>query len=279
MIQEAFNKAAKTYDSVAFLQGAVCEALVTRLAFFHPEKGILLDMGCGTGFGAKMLAEKHLPLSIIGFDLAFGMLTETCQKIRGSRVRLVCANAHSLPFRENSAQFIFSNMSLQWCENLQLVFKESLRVLKPQGVFVFSMVGPDTLRELRASWLEADPNHSHVNSFMDMHEVGDLLLQIGFSDPVLDVEPYGVAYDSVYELLKDLKALGSSKLDKKVYPGLTTRKSLAAVAECYEHYRTPEGTLPVTYEIIFGVGKKCGEKKLSRNEVFVPLSKIGGRVK
>lgn len=258
MIQKFFDKAAKTYDTVSFLQRAVCEALIDRLTFFQPEKGILLDIGCGTGLGAKAIAERYQSLYVVGFDVAFKMLTESKHKISLNGVDFICANAHLLPFRENSADFVFSNMSLQWCENLPLVFHETLKILKTGGTFLFSTVGPDTLKELRASWLKVDPHYSHVNSFMDMHDVGDLLLRAGFLDPVLDRELLCTTYHSVYELLKDLKTLGSSKLDKKIYPGLTTRKSLAALADHYERYRTPEGILPVTYEIIFGVGKKCG---------------------
>lgn len=285
MIQKFFNKAAKTYDSVAFLQRAVCEELGNRLEFFQPEKissrvrkRTLLDLGCGTGYGVKILMEKYPALNVIGLDLAFGMLTESRQKIDSDKGDLVCSNAHILPFQNNSVEFIFSNMSLQWCENLHLVFQESLRVLKTNGILLFSMPGPDTLKELRASWIDADPNHSHVNSFIDMHDVGDKLLQAGFSDPVLDVEFYGVLYDSVYDLLKDLKTLGSSKLEKKMYPGLTTRRNLAKVGASYERYRTPKGSLPVTYEIIFGVAKKGENKMHHGNEVFVPISKIKRRV-
>lgn len=250
MIRLSFNKAAKTYDSAAFLQRAVSEELVSRLDGLEGDKKNILDIGAGTGFATRFLIEKYPDSWVIALDFSWNMLIE-------ARVNtVICADAHTLPLQNHSVDFIFSNLCFQWCQNLQTVFQECLRVLKKNGILLFSTLGPDTLQELRTSWLQVDPNHQHVNQFLDMHDVGDLLLKVGFADPVLDRDPYGLAYPSPYDLLKDLKTLGSIKLEKPLRCGLTTRQDLVKMAACYERYRTPEQVLPATYEVIFGIARK-----------------------
>lgn len=250
MIRFAFNNAAKSYDSAAFLQRAVSQELINRLAELENDKNIILDIGAGTGFATRALMEQYQDAWIIALDFAWNMLAQ-------ARVdTLVCADASLLPFQNHSIDIIYSNLCFQWCQNLKLIFQECLRVLKPGGVLLFSTLGPDTLQELRTSWHTVDAQHTHVNVFLDMHDVGDLLLQIGFVDPVVDRDHYGLVYPTVYDLLKDLKTLGSVKLDKTIRRGLTTKRDLAKMAACYEQYRTSEHVLPVTYEVVFGIATK-----------------------
>lgn len=249
-VRRSFNKAAKTYDSAAFLQRTVSEELVSRLSELESDKTIILDMGAGTGFATRFLIEKYPDSWVIALDFSWNMLIE-------ARVNtVICTDAHMLPLQNHSVDLIFSNLCFQWCQNLQTVFQECLRVLKKGGILLFSTLGPDTLQELRTSWRTVDAQHTHVNSFCDMHDVGDLLLQVGFVDPVVDRDHYGLVFPTVYDLLKDLKTLGSIKLDKTIRRGLTTKRDLAKMADCYEQYRNSEQLLPVTYEVIFGIAKK-----------------------
>ena len=144
---------------------------------------------------------------------------------------------------------------MQWCNDLNAALLEARRVLKPGGLFVFSTFGPDTLKELRYSWSKVDDSH-HVNQFIDMHDIGDALLQDGFAEPVMEAEVMTVTYHSVDEIMHDLKAIGANVTantphKKQINKGLTGKSVLQTVRQAYESFRRGD-VLPATYEIVYG---------------------------
>ena len=116
----------------------------------------------------------------------------------------MCGDAERLPLADGSIDLILSNLMLQWCDP-DRVFAEFRRVLAPNGLLTFTTLGPDTLKELRSAWGQVD-SHTHVNQFIDMHDIGDSLVRNGFAAPVLDVERYTLSYLDVRKLAADLKA-------------------------------------------------------------------------
>jgi malonyl-CoA O-methyltransferase len=183
-------------------------------------------------------------------DSALGMLRVAAgqQSWRRSFLRLH-ADAEHLPLAQGSVDLIFSNFMLQWC-NPDAAFAEFRRVLAPQGFLSFTSLGPDTLRELRAAWGRVD-SQSHVNEFIDMHDLGDALVRAGFAAPVLDVERYTLNYTDVRRLAADLKAVGAHNAAVRRSKGLTGRRKFAAMQSAYEAFRH-DGRLPATYEVVFG---------------------------
>src|SRR5262249_39713092 len=141
-------------------------------------------------------------------------------------------------------------LMLQWCEPLDLAFAEIRRVLKPSGFFGFSTFGPDTLRELRTAWAEAD-GYNHVNHFVDVHDVGEALVRAGLMEPVLDVDRIQLTYPDTFALRKDLKAIGPHNVTAGRARGLTGRARISRMQSAYEQFRR-NGVLPATYEVIFG---------------------------
>jgi malonyl-CoA O-methyltransferase len=137
---------------------------------------------------------------------------------------------------------------LQWCDP-DAVFAEFRRVLKPAGLLSFSAFGPDTLRELRLAWRQADA-HSHVHQFIDMHDLGDALVRNGFAAPVLDVERFTLQYRDVRQLAADLKAIGAHNSTAGRARGLTSPRKFAAMQAAYEEFRR-DGRLPATFEVVF----------------------------
>jgi malonyl-CoA O-methyltransferase len=130
------------------------------------------------------------------------------------------------------------------------VFHEFKRVLKPNGLLMFSTFGPDTLKELRSSWAEID-KRTHVHTFFDMHDIGDALIRAGLSGPVLDVEHFTLTYKDLHALMHDLKVLGASNVSMGRHRGLTGKTTLVKVAQAYERYRR-DGVLPATHEVVYG---------------------------
>jgi malonyl-CoA O-methyltransferase len=91
---------------------------------------------------------------------------------------------------------------LHWILDLPKLLAEIKRVLKPQGVFVFSYYGPDTLREMGEPW----------SPFIDMHDVGDALVNAGFRDPIVDMERLNIEYDSFKDAKADLLNTADNEL-------------------------------------------------------------------
>jgi len=256
LIRASFNRAAAQYDAAASLQREVGNNMLERLNDVRIEPVTILDAGAGTGYCATALGRRYPQADIILLDIAPAMLQYAREK-RGWRERLfrrrqsaVCGDAEQLPLADNSVDILFSNLTLQWCEDLQATFAEFLRVLKPNGMLLFSSFGPDTLKELRNSWKAVD-NSDHVHRFADMHDVGDTLLYSGFADPVMDVERYTLTYTDVYQLMRELKTLGAHNVSQARSHALTGRNKLNTMINAYEQYRH-EGRLPASYEVVFG---------------------------
>ena len=250
-LRASFDRASAGYEAAAGLQARIATELLERLELFRFAPGVVLDLGCGTGRVTRELKRRHPRASVIGLDLAPGMLREARRhQWRWRRFERVCGDALRLPLRDASVDLVFSNLMLQWCEPLPAALAEVRRVLKPSGFFAFSTFGPDTLHELRSAWAQAD-GYNHVNRFADMHELGNLLLHTGLAEPVLDVDHIEVDYPDVLTLMRDLKAIGAHNVTAGRSRTLAGRARLARVQHAYESFRRGEG-LPATYEVIYG---------------------------
>jgi len=243
LVAAAFNKAADHYDDVSVVQREVGKNLLERLDMIRLEPRTILDLGASTGYFSKQLQDLYPDSKIISLDIAEQLLKKSDNAI--------CADAEKIPLKNNSVDFVFSNFLLHWCPNLEGAFAEIFRVLRPEGLFLFSIPGPDTLWELREAWEAAD-NHTHVNAFYDMHDIGDALLRVKFSDPVMDVNNITVSYADVMKMMKELKMLGAHNVTQGRPRGLMTKKRLQKVIDAYEQFKLKDGTFPMTYEVIYG---------------------------
>jgi len=252
----AFERAAGDYDRHARVQRAVAEGLLDRLAPVRIEPTLVVDAGAGTGAGARALARRYRKARVVALDLAHGMLVQARRGTsrwaprRRAREHFVCADAARLPLADASVDLVYSSLMLQWCDDPEPVFREFRRVLAPGGLLQFATLGPDTLRELRASWAAADGG-IHVHAFLDMHDVGDALVRAGLSDVVMDVERLTFHYSDAVHLMRDLKSLGARNAARGRAAGLTGRRRLERVRAAYEALRQPEG-LPASYEAVYG---------------------------
>lgn len=255
-IRKSFDHAANTYDKAAILQREVANRMLERLDYVRIAPKVILDVGSGTGYCSRALVKRFPKAKIISLDIAHGMLQfsraqrSLLQRVRNQQSH-ICADAESLPLANNSIDLIWSSLSLQWCESLDSAFREFRRVLKSDGLLMFSSLGPDTLRELRTSWGE-DGGQTHVSAFIDMHDVGDALMRARFADPVMDMEHIVLTYPSVNELMRDLKQLGSRNATQGRARGLTGKRQLQAMKARYERFRDHDGLLPATYEVTYG---------------------------
>lgn len=249
-VRTSFDRASATYEAAAVLQTRVAEELLGRLDVFAFHPAVVLDLGAGPGKASAALKRKYRKALVVAIDLAPGMLQQARRHQRWFlRFQRVCADAVRLPFVDASVDVVFSSLMLQWCD-LDAVFAEVRRVLKPDGFHLFSTLGPDTLRELRASWAEAD-GYNHVNQFMDMHDIGDALVRAGLTEPVLDVDRMQLTYADALALMRDLKTIGAHNVTAGRSRGLTGKARIQKMQTAYEAFRH-EGRLPATYEVVYG---------------------------
>lgn len=260
LMRRAFERAATTYDQAAVLQREVGQRLMERLDFVKLAPELVLDVGCGTGAVSRALAQRYPESNTLGLDIAQSMLQVARQSdpwwkrklpfMAGNLPSYVGGDLERLPFATSSVNLLCSNLALQWCNDLPSTFAEFRRVLAPGGLLMFSSFGPDTLRELRQAFAGLD-GYTHVNRFMDMHDIGDELSYAGFATPVVDMEYLTLTYPDLSSLLRELKAIGAHNVTSGRGHGLMGKKTWRTMSDNYEKLRQ-EGRLPATYEVIYG---------------------------
>ena len=249
--RRSFESAAAAYDQAAALQQEVGQRLTQRLDLVKMQPDRILDLGSGTGHCIPGLFARYKKAQVVALDIALPMLEHARKRGRWlRRPRCICADAERLPFADSRFDLVFSNLMLQWCVELEAVFAELQRVLRPGGLLLFTSFGPDTLSELRGSWQQVD-GYSHVNAFPDMHDVGDALVRARFADPVMDVERITVTYPDVWKLMRELKQIGAHNVTAGRPRGLTGKARMQRLVGAYEQYRS-QGVLPASYEIVNG---------------------------
>ncbi|MCB5188484.1 malonyl-ACP O-methyltransferase BioC [Methylobacillus caricis] len=267
-VRASFHRAADNYDASAILQQEIRGRMFERLDLIKLQPAAILDAGCGTGHASVALGKRFSGSQVLSLDIALGMLQKTLaqqplfKRILGfSRTSAICGDIEQLPLASASVDLVWSNVAIQWCNDLDRAFGEMHRVLRPEGLVMFSTFGPDTLKELRAA-SSTEPAHVHVSRFIDMHDIGDALVRAGFSAPVLDVERFVLTYDDVMAVMRDLKAIGAHNAAAGRPRGLLGRGFLAKLTAAYEQYRS-EGKLPATYEVVYGHAWKPVHSKAS----------------
>ena len=272
-----FGAAASSYQSVNRVQEIILQRLMERLQLVNLQPKRIVDLGSGPGVSAKRLARHYRRAEILEVDISPQMLRQSArsQPRFFSRRRHLCADVENLALANQSAELVFSNLMLQWCNDLDRAFSEVNRCLKNNGLFMFSTFGPDTLIELRKSWQQVD-DAVHVNAFVDMHDIGDALIRAGLENPVMETEKISIRYDSAMTLMRDLKALGANNVNRGRRQGLTGKNSLQKMLAEYEKWRE-DGTLPATYEVVYGhawMPEVSRARRLDENTLGFPVTAL-----
>lgn len=244
--------------------------MAERLECIRLEPLAILDAGCGTGAAQATLGTRFPRAQRVALDLAWPMLAELrarqpepksssllgriASRLRGAEsgandVGCVCGDIGQLPFAPASFDLVWSNFALQWIDDLPSAFAEFGRVLRVGGLLSFTTFGPDTLQELRAAFTGVD-RHTHVSRFVDMHDIGDLLVRAGFADPVLDVEMMTLTYGDGMALMRDLRAIGATNATQGRPRGLTGRRRWQRTLAALEAMQR-DGRIPTTFEVIY----------------------------
>jgi malonyl-CoA O-methyltransferase len=277
VVRRAFDRASATFDGFSHVHAELRTRLLERLDVVRIDPQIVVDLGAGTGQGARALQDRYRSAHVVALDASSRMLERARRHQRFLRkFSRVAADAHRLSLKSSMVDLVFSNLMLQWCADPDQVLRELARVLKPMGLLTFTTLGPDTLRELRAAWGE---DHIHVHRFIDMHDLGDALMRAGFVEPVMDTERLTITYRDLDSLLRDLKGSGSTNLATGRARSLGSRVRAAAARTHYAS-RAVDGLFPVTLEVVYGHAWASDRPRRSQAEdgtIKVPIAAIGRR--
>ena len=267
-IRESFNRRADTYDSFAIVQKEVAERIFDRLSAIKIHPQLILDLGCGTGFLTQKIAALYPNAKIIPLDFSEEMLRVCKSKV--NKINPICADIENIPIDESRFDLIISSLTLHWATDLYSTFTKIHKLLKNDGCFLFSSIGPDTLFELREALSKINAQE-RVNRFIDMHHYGDALLNIGFSDPVVDNEKIIIEYQSFSDVLKSLKKIGANTVEKIADKKLTR----IDYRDALDGYSVNENSnYPVTYEVLYGLAWKKTPSNPKINEDVIPIKPI-----
>lgn len=240
-----------------------------RLALVKLTPQHILDAGCGEGADLSVLQNRFPNASLCGLDAAPAMLTAARASHLGAHSALarllarwlpatggvkspllIAGDFARLPLAANAVDLVWSNLALHWHPQPDAVFAEWRRVLRTDGLLMFSCFGPDTFKELRAAFSAADAT-PHALPFVDMHDFGDMLVHAGFSTPVMDMETITVTYGTIDKLLADVRAWGGNPLTTR-RRGLMGRAAWRRMCDHLEQSRRADGSIGLSFEVIYG---------------------------
>lgn len=276
-----FSKVAKSYDGSDFFAREVDRRMLERLDYVKIEPQRILDLGCSRGASFADLAARYPSAQLFGLDASPAMLDTGREQRPGWQRWLgmgkqsgplrLAADAAKLPVKSRSTALIWSNLLLHWLDDPLPALAEAHRVLEVGGLLMFSTLGPDSLKELRTAFADG---YAHTQRFIDMHDLGDMLVGCGFADPVMDMEVITLTYDDLDAMFTELRAAGSSCAMKARRHGLTGRGSLLAARVAYEAMRR-DGKLPATFEVVYGHAWKVEAKQSADGRAIVRFDRPG----
>ncbi|MDR0379950.1 MAG: methyltransferase domain-containing protein [Candidatus Accumulibacter sp.] len=285
-VRRGFTRAATGYDVAAVLQREIAARMLERLGYVKLRPGLVVDLGCGTGASLAALGERYPRAGIVGIDVCEAMLRVGHRRqsrlrwllpfLRGPKnASLLAADAQSLPLRTGAAGLLWSNLMLHWLPDPLAGLREMHRTLESGGLLMFSAFGPDTLKELRTCFSDG---YAHTLRFVDMHDYGDMLIECGFTDPVIDAERLSLRYSSVEKFFDELRRNGSICAATGHRRGLMGRRTWRAVIDAYEAQRI-EGRIPASFEVVYGHAWKGEPRTVADGRTIIRFQKAGQETK
>lgn len=287
-MRRLFARPARIHGS-QFFRREISGRMFERLALIRANPRMLLDAGCGEGDDLLALHQAFPGSALLGVDASVDMLDALRRRAVQSKsamrrllvgllgqgrsgpdvALLACADFSRLPLPQSSVDLVWSNLALHWHPQPDRVFAEWRRVLRADGLLMFSCFGPDTFRQLRHAFNAIGQEHA-VLPFVDLHDFGDMLVETGFSTPVMDMETLNITYSSTDKLLDDVRAFGGNPLLTR-QSGMTGRRHWQAFLDALESQRGPDGKLMLTMEIVYGHAFRPASRSLASGESIIRL--------
>lgn len=287
-VRRLFDNPARIAES-NFLRREIAGRMHERLSLVKIKPQRVLDLGCGEGADFPALQELYPEAYLLGLDASPALLaggrmgqsaaSNSMTRLLGKFLPLrigsrhedafnqLCGDFSQLPLKPACADLIWANLALHWHPQPDLVFAEWRRVLCIDGLLMFSCFGPDTFKEIRAAFAHID-ERPHTLNFVDMHDLGDMLVNTGFSTPVMDMETITVTYESIDKLLADVRAWGGNPLLTR-RRGLLGRNAKAQLLRTLDTFRRSDGKIPLTFEVVYGHAFRPAPTKTAHGESII----------
>lgn len=250
------DRAATDYDNYSFLKNEIADRMVERLEEINRDFNVVLDLGAHKGVLGRRV--KHNLL--VSADLSQNMVSDC-----GGH-RLVCDD-EALPFKDACFDLVVSNLAMHWVNDLPGAMLQANRSLKPDGLFLASIFGGETLKELRQSLMLAENEINsgvspRVSPFADVRDIGALLQRAGFALPVADSDLITVSYEHPLKLMHDLRGMAESNAVFARHKAFTSKAVMLRAAEIYaETYAGDDGRVPATFQIVYMTGWRSHESQ------------------
>ncbi|GGC88573.1 methyltransferase domain-containing protein [Undibacterium terreum] len=287
-VRQLFSRPEKMIAS-DFLRREIANRMREKLELVKIAPERVLDAGCGEGADLVQLQRAFPQAHVLGADASPQMLAAAMQNQRAATSSvgrllakwtppalrraqnegLACTDFARLPLAANAVDLVWSNLALHWHPQPDLVFAEWRRVLRTEGLLMFSCFGPDTLVELRRAFSGID-ELPHTIPFVDMHDFGDMLVNAGFSTPVMDMEKITLTYDSIDKLITDVRALGGNPLLTR-RTGLMGKQAWKTLCDAFDKMRGADNRVTLTFEVVYGHAFRPTPKKTSSGESIIKL--------
>ncbi|MFN8770506.1 MAG: methyltransferase domain-containing protein [Neisseriaceae bacterium] len=249
LIKNRFNKNAAKLHMLDFIYREIAKRMVTRLNYIKINPSRILDIGSGLGIDSELLQHKFQKSIITKLDLAIEILKLKLNRNKNNFLKqliyknreLICGNAINLPIASQSIDLVWSNLVLPYIDQTELFLKEIRRVLAINGSFLISGLAVDSLKQIRDIGLT-------TYNFPDMHVIGDLLVKLGFTNPVTDVEYINIEYDNIDQLLNDIRLIGCGGVSTKTTQ--ITRQDYLSIKNNFAQI-TKNGVTPLTLEVFY----------------------------
>lgn len=287
-VRQQFNRRAARYAAHDAVAREIERRLLDRLEVIRLAPSRIVDIGCGAGHSRALLRDRYPDAAWLGIDLSPAMLKlgavgpgwlARMRTIGAAPTWRVSADAAALPLADRCAELVCSNLMLHWHPAPHTLFPEFLRVLRPDGLLLFSCFGPDTLKELRAACLQTLPRCRPL-PFVDMHDFGDMMVASGFATPVMDVERLRLTYGSPSDLVREVRALGANPRDDRA-TGLPSTRQCRDLMAALGAQRDADGRVAVTIEVAYGHAWRPQPRppRTRTAETNIPLAQVQARLR
>lgn len=247
------------YDAHALVFEEIGKGLLERLQIIRIQPQLIVELGANTGTLTALLKQafpKARLLAIEGNQASLRYANKY-KSIANGLVSAVCSKFQQVPVADKRVDLIIAHLIPLWCDNLPALLTEIKRLLKPGGLFICSSLGPDTLQELSV-YLQPAAKLTISDRLMDMHILGDQLMQAGLTEPVMEMELQQVSYSRLDVLRQELQIL------KLLTPAQLNYTDLASKAK-------------LSFEIIYGHAWQAMQYKAKSSEFYVPIDQIKRR--
>ncbi len=270
-------------SNAQFLYSEIAGRMGYQLQYMRIEPDLILDAGCGYGDGYLLLHKFYPKAKYIGIDNCLNLLNLAKKRFSSSfPINLIRKHYSNPQFLEKdlsktelppeALDLIWSNLALHWHPNPRLVFSEWRRILRVNGLVIFSSLGIGSLHELQEAVLHSNSSTSFP-IFLDIHNLGDILIDVGLENPVLNQDIITLQYRSPQKLLRDIHVLGGNPI-KNRRKNLTSRLWFDRLCASLEEKRERSGIIPLTIEIIYGHAWKASCYSSSKGEVKFSINSI-----